>query len=363
MVYNEINGTAGNDHIIGTDGQDYVSADWNGNQASGAGDDLIEVGGGDDAVEAGDGRDTISGGSGNDDIFPDGPAWGEISSYVDAIAAGRFDDVIWAGAGNDSVIASPGTDTVGLGSGDDFYTNAMALGPGSYLYYSHPGNDIVYGGSGNDVIQGHTVYGGGDDDALFEVHQTGETSKSKIFGGAGNDSIHVSHNAYAGGGAGDDTISLEYQETVTSDGDFTGLTFTYSPTGQNSVYGGAGNDLILRVASGNNNIWGGAGNDHVMNGQSPIGPDDTAPASLGGDSFFFAVGHAAMGGDLIEGFQHGVDKIDLTRYDRDGDGAGDLSRADVTLVALGNNTTEIHFNGELITIVSDSALTWDDVLL
>ena len=66
---------------------------------------------------------------------------------------------------------------------------------------------------------------------------------------------------------------------------------------------------------------------------------------------------------LIEGFQHGVDKIDLTRYDRDGDGTGDLSRADVALVALGNNTTEIHFNGELITIVSDSALTWDDVLL
>lgn len=351
---NKLMATLGSDTILGSNGHDYVFAD--------KGNDRIKMGAGHDFVDAGYGRDTIFGGDGDDTINPEGEAfWSDVSTYQAAIAAGEFDDVVYAGNGNDLVSNSPGNDVIYLGAGDDVYIINWAFGAGTYLYYTNPGRDTIYGGAGNDKIEGHTVYGGTGADKLYEVHDFGDKRASKLYGDDGNDEIHASHNAFVSGGRGNDRIEINYETAISSLGDFTGVQTTYSPTGKNVIYGGSGDDTILRVASGGNKIWGGFGKDHIGSLSSPLGEYDDVPKWLGGDRFLFAKGHA-KGGDTIDGFQIGADKIDLSGYDLNGDGTGDLKKADIKLIDVSDTVTEIWFKGEHVSVTSTDNLSMSDIL-
>lgn len=360
---NLVEGTAGDDTLRGTSGHDAILGIDFDDPSVEDGDDWISAGAGDDEAIGGIGRDTIYGGSGNDSIMADGVALWNSAAYVARVLAGEFDDVIYAGFGDDFVTAELGNDRVDLGAGDDMYINNWAYGPGVYLNFSHPGADTVYGGAGNDTIEGHTVYGGTGNDHLFEVHNAADSSRSRLYGGDGNDTIEASHNAFVSGGNGKDQIFLGYQIKEILTEDFSEPYTEYGPTGKNEVYGGAGDDTISRVASGKNKIWGGAGNDKILTQPVAWESWETPPASLGGDRFYFAKGHATRGGDVIEGFQKGVDKIDLSLYDLNGDGAGDLTRSNVKFVQLEDNTTQITFNGEVVTVEADGYLNFRDVVL
>ena len=254
----EINGTSGNDNLVGTALNDNINGF--------AGDDIINSGDGDDTISGGLGNDTINGGDGNDQIFGNG--------------GGGID-------GNDIIHGDNGNDTI----------------------YGSGGVDQLYGDDGNDVISTNT-------------------SSGMVFGGAGDDLVYLDAQSVtavattsADGGAGIDTLDLQFQGTLT------GVTVDLSSVwaGGNGVgpgngvitgferfarfMGSEGNDRFTLGASyaadsvvggvflidgrdGNDTLVGGSGKDWIRGG---IGDDDLS--GLAGDDFL--VGDA--GNDILRG--------------------------------------------------------------
>ncbi len=148
VTTNGLQGTAGDDVIVGTSGPDTIDG--------GAGNDVICGRGGADAITGGAGDDLINAG------------WGS--------------DVVRAGDGDDTVFGGPGLDDVEGGSGND-------------LIRGGKGGDRIVGNGGNDVL-----YGGDRKDRVF-----GYAGNDQLFGGAGNDNLRGGAGAdSAVGGAGFD---------------------------------------------------------------------------------------------------------------------------------------------------------------
>jgi Ca2+-binding RTX toxin-like protein len=102
-----LNGTSGNDIILGLDGDDSIN--------SGDGHDLINSGRGEDFIVAGNGNDTVYAGG-----------------AIDFVQGNNGDDLIYAGAGDDIVLGGNDNDTI----------------------HGEEGNDTLYGDAGIDVIYG-----------------------------------------------------------------------------------------------------------------------------------------------------------------------------------------------------------------
>ncbi len=239
------------------------------------------------------------------------------SDGEDYLSSGRYsheladaaNELWYAGDGNDQVWADEGNDTVWAGSGDD------NVG-GGY------GNDLVYGEDGNDDLdgdQGHDkIYGGAGDDGIC-----GGSGRDSLYGGDGNDGLWGdSGNDSLNGGAGDDQLSGGM-----------GTDTVVGGTGDDELAGEGGNDVVNGCAgnddidgnSGNDVLSGGAGNDSLCGGEGA----DTLQGNAGGDSFdlwedvqardvlVFAAGDAGKTRatiDHVEGFESGVDKIDLHAF-------------------------------------------------
>ncbi len=110
-----VNGTNGDDTLIGTLGNDFVFG--------GGGDDSLFLLAGDDVGNGGTGSDVVSGDSG--------------------------DDLIVGGSGNDSITGEAGHDTLtGDGGSDEIYG-----GSGNDLISGGVGDDWLAGGAGNDVFK------------------------------------------------------------------------------------------------------------------------------------------------------------------------------------------------------------------
>jgi len=81
-------------------------------------------------------------------------------------------------------------------------------------------------------------------------------------------------------------------------------------SGSDTIAGGNGADVLLG-RDGNDKITGGAGTDVIEGGLGA----DTIDGGAGNDVFRYRLGDPGdlnnLGGDLITGFQHGKDKIDL----------------------------------------------------
>ena len=181
-------GGAGEDTLYGGRGNDSIDG--------GADNDSIYGGDDNDTLIGGDGNDTINGG--DDDDYIDGGAGDDVlnGNYSDAL------DIIYGGTGSDTI--SNG-DTVYGGADSDYITNSGMVYAGtgddyianSSLVYGELGNDtlinsrISYGGAGNDLI---VVVGGADD--------------ARLFGGAGADTLEVTHATHAILDGGDDADIL-----------------------------------------------------------------------------------------------------------------------------------------------------------
>ena len=184
-----ISGGAGNDSILGADGNDTLDG--------GSGDDVLDGGVGGDLLSGGSGKDTLYGGSGNDNL-----------------EGGDGDDLLYGGAGYDLLDGSTGVDTLIGGAGDDRYRvdagdsviealnegidtvearvswtlgdhleNLVLAGPavegignalnndilgseGNNLLRGEAGDDRLNGGQGNDTLIG----GSGNDTYVFNVY-------------------------------------------------------------------------------------------------------------------------------------------------------------------------------------------------
>ncbi|MFN3218490.1 MAG: hypothetical protein ACE367_18500 [Acidimicrobiales bacterium] len=109
-----IEGTEGNDLLLGTWGDDVICAL--------GGNDVVLGFGGDDIIVAGPGNDRVVGGSGDDEIHGD---------------AGR--DTLFGGLGDDVIDGGPGRDRLWGGPGDDILDGG-------------PARDRCWGGPGNDSL-------------------------------------------------------------------------------------------------------------------------------------------------------------------------------------------------------------------
>ncbi len=239
------------------------------------------------------------------------------SDGADNLGSGRYSHALadaanelwYAGAGSDTVWADEGNDTVWGGAGDDTVD-------GSY------GNDLINGEDGNDDLdggQGHDkISGGAGDDGLG-----GGSGRDTLFGGDGNDGLWGdSGNDSLNGGGGDDTLSGGMGTDSLIGG--TGNDEMSGDGGNDALNGGAGNDDV-DGNGGADVLSGGAGNDTLCGGEGA----DTLQGNAGGDSFIlwedvqardilvFAAGDAGKTRatiDHVEGFDSGVDKIDLHAF-------------------------------------------------
>ncbi len=141
------------------------------------------------------------------------------------------DDVLTGTSGADVIVGREGNDTIYGGGGDD-------------IVCAGKGDDVIYGGAGFDII-----FGAQGDDLLHATNGRAETQRSdqsgaRMFGGAGNDTIHGSNRwDRMQGGPGNDVL--------------------YGYEGRDWIRAGAGNDRVNGGASVDD-LHGGNGADRIL---------------------------------------------------------------------------------------------------
>lgn len=246
------------------------------------------------------GVNTVYGSAGADELGS-----GTYSAALSAAAnerflAGRGHDSIWADAGNDTVWGGAGNDKAGGGSGDDVLNGDT----GNDTLYGEDGADRALGGAGHDVIglgAGHDSASGGEgNDTVYA-----DTGNDTVMGDAGNDLAY--------GGAGNDRIDGgDGIDTVAGDD---GTDWLNGGLGNDKIYGGAGGDL-LHGNEGADEISGGEGSD-VIAGDAGADLVTLWENTQSRDTLVFRTGDSGKTRatiDTVEGFESGIDKIDLRSF-------------------------------------------------
>ncbi len=282
----DLDGTAGDDQIIGTNTTDRIQG-FEGN------DTLIGMGG----------SDSLYGGAGDDQLHGD-------ADTVSVPLAEQGDDLLDGGAGNDVLYGYGGNDTLLGGEGDDLLDGGI-------------GNDSLAGGAGNDTLTG----GGGGDTYRFNrgdgsdiiVDQgevtaidtlqfgpdilRGDVSVRRTPAGDLEFSINASPDKITVQGwytAQADANRLERivfgDGTALDSADFENLPIT-GTDGDDVIVGGSAADTLIGLG-GNDVLDGGAGDDTLIGGGGQdvyrfsygMGRDTVIDASLGGNTIGLQAG-------------------------------------------------------------------------
>ncbi|MCZ0961364.1 CAP domain-containing protein [Paracoccus benzoatiresistens] len=196
----------------------------------------------------------------------------------------------WMQIANGEVFVTPAS---GTARNDDYRLTAR-----SESVWANEGHDWVSGGGGNDTLRGNggndRLIGGEGADLL-----AGAIGNDTLQGGGANDRLH--------GGEGHDILMGEAMNDILS-GD-NGNDRLFGGNGADKLAGQAGNDWLSGDA-GNDTLSGGAGNDVLRGG----GGNDLLNGGAGADSFVFQIGGGA---DVVQAYQHGIDRliIDADRLD------------------------------------------------
>jgi Ca2+-binding RTX toxin-like protein len=213
-----VDGSAGNDTILG-----------------GSGDDVIDGGTGNDSISGGAGDDTIYGGAGNDTI--DGGAGDDV------IYGGAGNDVIDGGAGDDTIYGGSGNDTVSGGLGSDLLIVEPGHGSTEFLW---KGEDL---GGFHDTIRGFEV---GNDtinlsDIIGDPAEIGTLLNNAAWNSGTNTlTVNGANGSLTAGAAGDNTLIL----TLTSGGEAQTITIEASSNafaGFNDNNGDAAIELLKHL--------------------------------------------------------------------------------------------------------------------
>jgi Ca2+-binding RTX toxin-like protein len=343
---NYVFGTGADDELYsGTYSNEFAAA-RNEIYVGGTGADGIWAGDGGDLVYAGTGNDRSGGGDGNDRLYGqdgDDGLWGDAGN--DWISGGNGVDNMGGGLGNDRLFGDGGADVIGGGDGDDILDGVT----GNDEVWGENGNDTLLGGIGNDRLGGgmgsdkinggagdDTAYGDDGDDMLWGLDGNdtlgGSGGNDRMSGGMGNDLLY--------GGDGNDMIAGEY--------------------GADELHGQDGNDT-LSAGFGHDRLWGGTGNDKLYAGESndEVSGGDGVDVIWGGkgadklydwedssatDYFIFAMGDSgttAATRDVVEGFDSGVDKIDMRSI-------SGLKFRDGEVTFAGGGVKSAFFNGSML---------------
>ncbi len=248
-------------------------------------------------------------------------------------------DKIWADVGNDTVWAGNGADKSGGGDGrDSLYgeggADTLWGDDGSDLLSGGEGADNLGGGLGNDSMTG----GNGNDTAYGEDgHDTlaGDANKDTLGGGSGNDQLS--------GGADKDRLSGDDgDDSLFGDG---GADSMMGCDGRDMLNGGTGNDT-LSGGEGADTIYGAAGADLITLWENEDSSD--VLVFKAGDS-----GKSQSTIDSVEGFESGIDKIDLRSF------SGMVFE---TLDYRGGGTASCYFDGKMLRIDTDGNATTDMIV-
>jgi len=346
-----INGTPGNDSLVGGAGNDSINGL--------GGNDTLIGNGGNDTLDGGTGADSMDGGGGQDTYLVDSNSDSTADSGTDSAAdlvistvsslllAAEIENVtLGAGAlsatgnasanvmtgnsldnffdgagGNDTLNGADGNDTLWGGSGNE----SIVGGLGSDNLSGDDGNDVLDGGDGNDALGGgggnDTLRGGaGDDVMVLGATAFGGTvaGVDSFDGGAGFDRLVV------GAVASGVTIHVSAGTIVTSEGTstfvnvehVTGSDFGDEINGYNdaNALDGAGGNDTIHGAGGNDTLWGFSGTDTLIGSlgndvlYGDVGDPELEPEV---DHFVFNVLAGAADADLVMDFVSGVDRIHL----------------------------------------------------
>jgi Ca2+-binding RTX toxin-like protein len=350
-----LEGTSGNNTIIGTAGNDEFY--------SYGGDDSMISGGGNDLFYGDGGKDTIDGGTGNSgvtyaydtvgvkvnlltNVNTGGYAEGDKLYNIKNVVGGSANDTIVGTnlggtlngmAGNDSIVGGTGNDYSDGGAGSD----SIATGAGNDTIFGGAGNNVLDAGAGNDIITGGTgndqFYSGTGDDSMVAGGGNdlfyGDLGKDTINGGTGNSGITYSYdtvgvsvnlltNVNTGGYAeGDKLYSINNVVGGSANDTIVGSNIggtLNGMAGNDSITAGAGNDYS-DAGDGNDTVFGGAGTDSLIGGAGNDKLDggtgnDTLTGGAGADLFVF--GAQANTADIITDFSTSTagEKIDLTAF-------------------------------------------------
>ena len=232
-------------------------------------------------------------------IFQDGPV-----QFVVAESAGAIDDTGTVDPGTDDTV--PGGDDTAAASPTPF-ADALRGTLRSDRIDAMGGDDELWGFAGSDILIGNMgndrIYGGADTDELFggagQDVLEGQAGADQLFGEAGGDRL-------SGGGQGDRL---------------------YGGGGRDVLSGGGGGDLLLGQG-GADRLSGNGGRDRLDGGAGT----DVLIGGGGRDTFVF---NARSGKDLIRDFRDGVDRIDVSAFDK-GFGALKISQfGSDTMVEIG----------------------------
>lgn len=180
----QIDGSAGDDTILGLQAKDTL--------LGGLGNDIIHGGQNDDLVVGEEGNDILYGDRGDDTLFGrqgDDVLFGNQGK--DSIDGGEGDDRIHGGQDNDIVVGGEGDDTLYGDKGEDIVIGEA----GDDLLFGNQGQDTLDGGEGDD-----TLYGGQGDDSLVGGEGNdilyGDKGNDRLIGGEGQDSFVYSSKTH-----------------------------------------------------------------------------------------------------------------------------------------------------------------------
>lgn len=238
-----INGTSGNNTLIGTAAADTINGL--------AGNDILYGAAGNDTLNGGDGNDTLYGEAGSDTLR--GEAGNDIYVYD---------------GGQDKIYETSGTDILRLLASRTVDALVFSdIGSIDTKMTFSSGNDItLYGQRGTNAnLKVETVQFLDGFSANLASYKTwtwgstaaqttnGTTAANTILGRGGNDTINgLAGNDNLHGGSGNDTIK---------GGD--GNDLVHGGIGNDMIYGDAGNDIIYGD-DGLDNLYGGTGADIFM---------------------------------------------------------------------------------------------------
>jgi Ca2+-binding RTX toxin-like protein len=182
----------------------------------------------DDTLNGLAGNDTISGLAGNDIISGD--------EGSDSLDGGEGNDSLIGGSGDDYLVGGSGSNSFDGGSGDDYFRSTSLT-------------DTANGGDGIDTFSGNYS----NQTAAIAVSQTGSTINISTSNSSTSSISNIEIFEFAGG-SGNDNVN------------FSGATnwrvVLYGNTGNNTLIGGAGDDILEGGTGGKNTLTGGAGNDY-----------------------------------------------------------------------------------------------------
>lgn len=296
------------------------------------------------------------------------------SAGIDTILGYAGNDTLNAGAGNDTLYGSVGNDTLNGGSGAD----KMYGGDGSDTYYVDNSGDLIFettvstaiGGTDqiNSYLANYTLGANVENGQILLASgsMTGNGLNNLLYAASGINTID-------GGAGASDMISYQFASTTGSAGvilnlsvlnsagqavasgisgadkiknieNITGSNYADILTGNqiaNVLNGGLGNDRLVGLG-GNDTLNGGDGNDVLIGG---VGKDSLYGGN-GNDIFDFnALGELGLGTtrDVIFGFTHGTDKIDLSTIDAN-PAASDQAFALIASAATFNSAGQIRYS-------------------